>query len=204
MQKLTILIASNNEHKQKEILQIFLQNNITNIEIVKPKEVLSDFIDVIEDGDTLEKNAVKKAKEFHHASQLPSIADDTGLEIDYLNGEPGVLSARYAGEHGNDAMNRKKVLEMLSGVALEKRTARFRTVIAFDDGKTQEIVEGKIEGKIIFEEKGTNGFGYDSIFMPDTCNKTFAEMSDEEKNRISHRANATKNLTYFLKHYYGL
>ena len=203
MEKLTILIASNNQHKQKEIEQILENNQINDIKIIKPAD-LNISLDVEETADTLKENALLKAKAFHQASNMPCIADDTGLEIDFLNGQPGVMSARFAGEHGNDSANRKKVLSLLEGQPELARTARFRTVIAFVDSEHTEFVEGIVEGKIITKEIGTNGFGYDSIFKPDGFNETFAEMEDVQKNQISHRANAIKNMIDFFKHYYKL
>ena len=162
-------------------------------------EVLDELFDVVEDGLTLEENAFKKASEYHNLTVLPCFADDTGLEIDALNGEPGVHSARFAGEHGNDAENRKKVLYLLSNFPIEKRTAQFRTVICFYDGSKPYFIEGICKGKINFDEKGTNGFGYDSIFIPDGSTKTFAEMNPFEKNEISHRGKAIRNFVQFLK-----
>ncbi len=194
-----ILLASNNRHKQRELQAIFDENAPGLIDLVLPADVLDEKIDVIEDGDTLEANAMKKADEFYRTTGLPCIADDTGLEIDALNGAPGVHSARFAGEYGNDAANRKKALEQLEGVPIENRTARFRTVICFAGESGFEFVEGRCEGKIIDEERGKEGFGYDPIFVPESYDKTFAQMSPEEKNDISHRADAARNFVEILK-----
>jgi len=146
-------------------------------------------LDVVEDTDTLEGNAELKARAFFDKAQIPVIADDTGLEIDALDGRPGVYSARFAGEDVTYADNRRKALELLANIPDKKRTARFRTVICYFDGKRKEFIEGRCDGKIIFEDRGDAGFGYDQIFMPDGYDRTFAEMSADEKNAISHRNN---------------
>lgn len=187
-----IILSSGNKHKIEEI-KFILQD--------MPFEVLSkddlgykDF-DVVEDGNTLEENAFKKAEELHKLVNGIVLADDTGLFVDALNGEPGVYSARYAGEPVSDKNNRFMLLENLKDIPIEKRTAYFKTVIAvvFEDGKKM-TAEGRVNGKIAFEERGQNGFGYDSLFIVSDTGKTFAEMSEEEKNTISHRARALINL----------
>ncbi|MFA9424296.1 MAG: RdgB/HAM1 family non-canonical purine NTP pyrophosphatase, partial [Sedimentibacter sp.] len=152
------------------------------------------------DGNTLEENAFKKAEELHKKVKGIVIADDTGLFVDALNGEPGVYSARYAGETASYSDNNKLLLKNLQDVPLEKRTAAFKTVIAIvlEDGK-RIMAEGTCTGKIAFDEKGSNGFGYDPLFIVDGVNKTFAEMTDKEKNKISHRANALLNLKRILE-----
>jgi XTP/dITP diphosphohydrolase len=148
--------------------------------------------DVVEDGVTLEENAKKKAVEIALATGCWAMADDSGLEVDALNGAPGVYSARYAGEHCSYADNNVKLLEALAGKT--KRTARFRTVIALSDpAGSVETVSGECIGTVIEEQRGTNGFGYDPLFVPDGYSQTFAELSAEVKNRISHRANALQN-----------
>jgi XTP/dITP diphosphohydrolase len=154
----------------------------------------SDF-DVEEDGQTLEENALKKAVELSKLVKGVIIADDTGLFVDALNGEPGVYSARYAGEHVSYADNNKKLLKKSEGLPLEKRTAYFKTSIAvvLEDGSSI-MAEGRCSGKIGFEPRGENGFGYDPLFIEDKSGKTLSEMSEEEKNSISHRANALVNL----------
>ena len=193
-----ILLASNNQHKLKEIQQIFEQELPGKITILTPAQVMKEILDVEENGETLEANALLKAKAFFEKTGIPCIADDTGLEIKALNGEPGVMSARYAGEHGNDSANRKKTLKELDGTDIDKRQAQFRTVICYHDNTKIEYIEGICKGKIIFEEKGENGFGYDSLFVPEGYDRTFAEMSDDEKNAISHRGNAVKNFVRFI------
>jgi len=193
-----ILIASNNIHKIEEINSILNIKLSSKIEVLSPSEIGVE-LDVEEDADTLEGNALLKAKAYFDASGLPVIADDTGLMIDALNGAPGVYSARYAGEPPNDANNRKKVLDELSQIADAKRSARFKTVICYFDKDGFNFIDGTCEGKIIDHEIGENGFGYDSIFIPEGYNSTFAEMSPSEKNQLSHRAKAIFNLADWLR-----
>ena len=187
-----IVLSSGNKHKISEIKDILKD---------MPFEVLSkddlgfiDF-DVEEDGKTLEENAFKKAEELHKLVKGIVIADDTGLFVDELNGEPGVYSARYAGELVSYKANNELLLKNLSDVPMEKRTAHFKTVIAvvFEDG-SKMAAEGKVYGKIDFKEKGSNGFGYDPLFVVEDTGKTFAEMTEAEKNKVSHRARALMNL----------
>ena len=187
-----IILSSGNKHKVSEIKDILKD---MPFEVIS-KDVLgyNDF-DVEENGTTLEENALKKAEELHKLTNGIVIADDTGLFVDVLNGAPGVYSARYAGEPTSDKNNRELLLENLKDVPYEKRTAHFKTVIAvvLEDG-SKMTAEGSAFGVIGFEEKGKNGFGYDSLFISDDSGKTFAEMTDEEKNKISHRARALQNL----------
>lgn len=194
-----ILLASNNRHKLKEMQQIFDAALPGKIKIMTPSDVHGKILDVEENADTLEGNAYLKAKAFFDKTNIPCIADDTGLEIDALNGAPGVHSARFSGVHGDDAANRKKALELLTGKELDERTARFRTVICFVADEKEEYIEGRCEGRIIFEERGDMGFGYDSLFQPEGHERTFAQMSDDEKNAISHRGNAVRNFVEFVK-----
>ncbi|MEO6695698.1 MAG: RdgB/HAM1 family non-canonical purine NTP pyrophosphatase [Ignavibacteria bacterium] len=183
-----ILIASGNSHKISEIISVL--KDFKNLELLS----LKDFgvsVDVIEDGKTLNDNAFKKAKEIYGIFKIPTISDDTGLFVDALNGEPGVYSARYAGEHASYSDNCKKLIENLKNHSLEKRTARFESVICFYVNDNEYyLFNGICEGKIIFDGRGEKGFGYDSLFVPDGLDLTFAEMSDEEKNKISHRGRA--------------
>ncbi|NNF58154.1 MAG: RdgB/HAM1 family non-canonical purine NTP pyrophosphatase [Rhodothermaceae bacterium] len=156
-----------------------------------------DAPEVDEDADTLRGNAEKKARTlFDHTGQ-PSLADDSGLEVDALDGAPGVHSARYAGENADDAANRAKLLVALDGRT--DRAARFRTVLAFADAMGVQFFEGACEGTITTDEQGTGGFGYDAIFRPSEGDgRTFAEMSKDEKNRISHRGRALERFAVFL------
>lgn len=187
-----IVLSSGNKHKISEIKDILKD---MPYEIISKNDLGYEEFDVEEDGDTLEKNAFKKAEELHKLIKGIVIADDTGLFVDALNGEPGVYSARYAGEHCSYKDNNILLLKKLKDVPLEKRTAYFKTVIAvvFEDG-SKITAEGTVNGKIDFEERGQNGFGYDPLFIVEETGETFAEMSDEEKNKISHRARALMNL----------
>jgi len=187
-----IILSSGNKHKINEIKDI-LKNTIFDV-VSKDDLGYLDF-DVEEDKDTLEGNAFKKAEELHKLVKGIVNADDTGLIEDALNGDPGVYSARYAGEPVSYKDNNKLLLKNLEGVPMEKRTATFKTVMAvvLEDG-SRLMAEGECKGKIAFEERGTNGFGYDPLFIVDGWNKSFSEMSEEEKNQVSHRANALMNL----------
>jgi XTP/dITP diphosphohydrolase len=187
-----IILSSGNKHKINEIKDI-LKNTIFDV-VSKDDLGYVDF-DVEEDKDTLEGNAFKKAEELQKLVKGIVIADDTGLFVDALNGDPGVYSARYAGEPVSYKDNNNLLLKNLENVPMEKRTATFKTVMAvvLEDGR-RLMAEGECKGKIAFEERGTNGFGYDPLFIVDGWDKTFSEMTDGEKNQISHRANALMNL----------
>lgn len=196
-----IILASNNLKKIKEIKEILKGYPY---EIYSLKDMDID-IDVEEDGLTFEDNAKKKATEIHQyllrkgESNFIVLADDSGLEVDCLNGEPGVYSARYAGEHGNDHKNNIKLLQEMKDFKGDKRSARFVCVIAvvFEDGNVK-TVRGEVEGYIIEEIKTEGGFGYDPLFFYKGFNKTFGEATPEEKNAISHRGNALKKLKDIL------
>jgi len=189
-----LLIGSNNKHKADEIQEIFDRVALGKVKILTPSNVLSDVLDIIEDGDTLEKNALLKAQGFFEATGISCIADDTGLEIDALNGKPGVRSARFAGEDSNDQNNRDKVLYLMKDIEPQRRSARFRTVICYYGSDDVWYVDGICEGQIINSELGSNGFGYDPIFIPEGFDLTFAEMTAEQKNKLSHRGKAIENL----------
>jgi XTP/dITP diphosphohydrolase len=195
-----IILASNNKHKYHEFSEIFKKNNFKN-DILIPNDVYLGGFDVEESGLTFEENAMIKAKAFYEAAGMPAIADDSGLEVDALDFRPGVYSARYAGEHGDDKKNRTKVLNELASLVEPLRSARFRCVICYYDGINSITVDGRVEGKIISEERGEGGFGYDPIFIPEGYDETFAEMTQEEKNKISHRARA---INKFLEEYQKL
>jgi len=157
--------------------------------------------EVEETEKTLEGNAILKAKSYYEQIKIPCIADDTGLEVEALEGEPGVYSARYAGEPSDSQKNIKKLLENLQNkkaIHLSQRKAQFKTVIAYFDGSNLKLFEGIIEGTIALEPKGEGGFGYDPIFIPKNFDKTFAEMELSLKNKISHRAIALKKLKNYL------
>lgn len=191
---MTIVFASNNEHKIHEIKSI-LGNSFALIGLsdIGIKE------DIPEDEPDLKGNSLSKARFVHKASGMNVFADDTGLEIEALNGLPGVHSARFAGESKNSDANIKKVLALLDGA--KNRNAQFRTVIALILDDKEYLFEGIVKGKIINEKRGAEGFGYDPVFMPDGYTLTFAEMDLEKKNTISHRARAFERLKAFLFQY---
>ncbi|MDX5474005.1 MAG: XTP/dITP diphosphatase [Bacillaceae bacterium] len=186
-----LIIATNNEGKVKEFQNIFSEKGYT----VRSLKDFPEIDDVEETGTTFEENALLKAQTVAKALKVVVIADDSGLEVDALNGEPGVYSARYAGTDKNDEANIDKVLEKLQEVPEEKRTARFVCVlaVAMPDGESL-TVRGTCEGFIANERKGENGFGYDPIFYIKEIDKTMAQLSKEEKNKISHRARAIELL----------
>ena len=160
----------------------------------------SDLADVVEDADTLEGNARLKAVAVCVATELPALADDTGLEVDALDGAPGVITARFAGVGATDAQNRQKMLVDLSGTNATQRTARFRTValLRFTDGR-ELVAHGVCEGVIAMKEMGERGFGYDSLFIPtDGDGRTFAQMTIDEKHELSHRGRAFRALAKLL------
>ncbi len=180
-----LVLATRNPNKLQEIRAIL---NLPNDEILSALD-FPDLPETVEDRDTLEGNAVKKAAELCNATGLPALADDSGLEVEALNGAPGVISARWAGENCTYADNNAKLLRELA--EHDNRRACFRTVIALvrPDCEPQRV-EGRCEGVITRELRGEHGFGYDPLFLPDGYLKTFAELPTDEKNRISHRARA--------------
>lgn len=190
-----VILASNNKNKLKEIKT---KLNPYGIEVVSQKEAGFD-IDVEETGTTFSENAILKAEAIYKMANKPVISDDSGLEIDALNGEPGIYSARYAGENATDADKINKVLNLMKDVTDEnKRTARFKCAICYiDNNGEKHIFEQSCEGVIATETHGDNGFGYDPIFM--VGEKSFAELSSDEKNLISHRGKAVKELVEYLK-----
>ena len=186
-----LIFATNNQHKVDEIRQV-LGNNFS---IITLKEAGIN-IDIPEPHDTLEANATEKSRTIHQLTNKNCFSEDTGLEVEALNGAPGVKSARYAGEGRSFDANIEKLLINLA--TAENKTARFRTVISLlIDGK-EYLFEGICAGKIIEEKKGANGFGYDPVFIPDGSSKTFAEMDMVEKNKFSHRKKAMEKLVAFL------
>lgn len=195
-----ILIATGNPHKLKELTDILpakLKNG-TPIEYVS----LADFNGLVlppETGNTLEDNAEIKAVYAARESGLPAVSDDTGLEVKFLRGAPGVHTARYAGEHADADDNNRKLLAALEGQLLSARAASFRTVacLATPQGRVQTF-DGILDGYIGFGYRGENGFGYDPLFLVENTQKTLAEMTDKEKNKISHRAKAFKKLADHL------
>ncbi|MFA6617946.1 MAG: RdgB/HAM1 family non-canonical purine NTP pyrophosphatase [Candidatus Neomarinimicrobiota bacterium] len=181
----SIVLATHNRDKIKEF-----KSKLGSDIVLKTLDDFPDLPDVIEDGDSLEENALKKAREIHAFTGLPTVADDTGLEVDALNGAPGIYSSRFAGEDVSYQDNVLKLLEELKDTKMEHRTARFRTKIAFVDNDEFWCVEGSVEGRILKEQRGEDGFGYDPVFYYEALDKSFSEMGLAEKNRISHRAKA--------------
>ena len=187
-----IVFATNNAHKLSEIRQILGHK----IEVLSLSDI-GCHDDIPETGTTLEANALQKARYIRDKYGYDCFADDTGLEVDALGGEPGIYSARYADGEGHDSeANMQKLLQKLDGE--DNRTARFRTVIALLQGNEQKLFEGIVNGTITREKSGAEGFGYDPIFMPDGYDQTFAELGMDIKNRISHRARATAQLAAYL------
>lgn len=189
--KKKLVFATNNLHKLNEVSTI-LENKI---ELLSLNDI-NCHIDIPETSNTLEGNALLKAQYIYSNYKLNCFADDTGLEVEALNGEPGVYSARYAGDIHNSEANMLKLLHNMENK--KNRQAQFRTVISLILDETEYQFEGIIKGKIITEKRGSSGFGYDPIFIPEGYDKTFAELGDEIKNKISHRAQAVNKLCKFL------
>ncbi|RMH31619.1 MAG: XTP/dITP diphosphatase [Nitrospirae bacterium] len=182
-----LVLATHNPHKKEELVALLADLPLT----VHTLDEYPGAPVVEEDGETCLANATKKAEGIARYTGILTLADDTGLEVDALGGRPGVYAARYAGEHATYEENWRKLLQELNGVPLERRTARFRTVVAIvsPDGEVS-IVEGVLDGLIATEPQGTGGFGYDPVFWVPSLGQTLAQLSLEEKNRISHRARA--------------
>lgn len=191
-----IVFATGNAGKMKEIREILSD---LELEVVSMKEIGVD-IPIEEDGTTFEENALIKARAVARQCGEIVLADDSGLEVDYLNGEPGIYSARYMGEETPYSIKNANIIGCLEGIPDEKRTARFVCAIAavFPDGQ-EMVTSGEIEGRIGYEEKGKNGFGYDPIFYVPEFGRTTAELSDEEKNSISHRGRALRRMKEKLR-----
>ena len=190
------VLASSNKNKIKE-LKAILGNVMADAEIITIKESGIDD-DIVEDGDTFAENALIKARVAASTGMI-GIADDSGLTVEVLGGEPGIYSARYAGEHGNDEKNNAKLLENMKGA--ENRRAAFVCNIAcvFPDGSEPIVAEGKIEGEILEAPRGEGGFGYDPLFWSPQLQKTLAEATPEEKNSVSHRSNALAEFARLFK-----
>ena len=189
--KKKFVFATNNAHKLEEVTAI-LGNKI---ELLSMKDI-NCHADIPETADTLEGNALLKARYIFENYQLDGFADDTGLEVEALNGAPGVYSARYAGDAHNSEANMKKLLQDMEGI--ENRKAQFRTVFALIINGKEHLFEGIVKGEITKHRHGTSGFGYDPVFIPEGYTQTYAEMGNELKNKISHRALATNKLCNFL------
>lgn len=185
----TIIIATNNKHKAKEFGEIFQNKGIT----FKTLDDFPEVTDIEENGNTFEENATIKAMAVHKLTKLPVLADDSGLEVTSLNGEPGVHSARYAGDH-DDTANNQKLLQKLSEKS--DRSARFVTcLVLINEHGDKLVVYGTVNGQILEVPRGDNGFGYDPLFYIPIKGKTLAEMSNHDKNTISHRGNAIRKLS---------
>ena len=188
----TIVAATGNKHKIKEIEAITAEFGMS---IISKDEAGVPDVEIVEDGETFEENSYKKAYEIMKLCGRTTIADESGLVVDCLNGAPGVYSARFAGTDGDDDANNRKLIGLIKDVPYENRTARFVSVITmvFPDGQSI-VARGEVEGPLITEKRGREGFGYDPLFVPDGYEQTFGELAPEVKNAISHRANALKNL----------
>ena len=191
-----LVLATRNRHKREELAVLLGDLGIR----IRTLDEFPDAPDVVEDGATCEANAIKKAKAIARATGLPAVADDTGLEVDALEGRPGAYAARYAGEAATYEDNCRKLLRELAAVPQKQRTARFLTVaaIAMPAGKVQ-VTHGMLEGLITEAPKGDRGFGYDPVFLVPELGKTLAELTAEEKNRVSHRAKAFAKVREFLR-----
>lgn len=193
------LIATHNMKKRDELYRIL---SPLGIDVKTADQLGIEITDVDETGETFYENALLKAQSGCRESGMPCVADDSGLAVDYLVGAPGVYSARFAGEHGNDEKNNQKLLKLLTDVEVPERTARFVSVVCcvFPNG---DIItaRGECKGYIGFEPKGNGGFGYDPLFM--VGDKSFAELTPEEKDALSHRGNALRLLSEKLKDYFG-
>lgn len=193
----TIIAASRNAHKIAEIEAITRK---FGMEIISRDEAGLPAKEIEEDGETFEENSFKKANEIMKMCGKVTIADDSGLMVEYLGGAPGVYSARFAGEGAGDEKNNQKLLDLLEGVTYKERRAKFVSVITmvYPDGETL-VARGECEGHIIDTPVGENGFGYDPLFVPDGFQRTFAQLDPEEKNAISHRAKALVQLEKLLE-----
>lgn len=191
-----VVVSTDNENKIREIGEITKE---FGFRLLSKSEAGAGSIEVVEDGETFEENSFKKAYEIMKATGEITIADDSGLAVDCLDGAPGVYSARFAGLDGDDAANNRKLIELIKDVPYEKRTARFVSVITmvWPDGKKLSA-RGEVEGHIVTEERGDAGFGYDPLFVPEGYEKTFGEFTAEAKNSISHRGRALRKLRQML------
>ena len=196
-----VVVATNNRHKFEEISAILKGVPVRLI----PLSDYPDAPELKEEGATYAENAVHKARTVARFTGKWALGDDTGLEVDALNGQPGLYSARFAGEDVTFADNRRKLLRLMDSVPTEKRTATFRTVLALvnPSGETH-LAEGVLQGRIVEQERGTGGFGYDAVFDLPELGKTYAELTSQEKNRISHRACAVQKIREHLEKIVGV
>ena len=195
-----LVLATRNRHKGAELAALLADLPIR----IRTMDDFPEVPDVVEDGDTCEANAIKKARAVLQSTGLLAVADDTGLEVDALGGRPGVYAARYAGLQATYEDNWRKLLDEMSGVPRDRRTARFVTVAAVAlPSQAVEVTTGRLDGLIAEEPSGARGFGYDPVFYVPELGKTLAELSSEEKNRISHRAKAFAQVRDLLQHRFG-
>ena len=195
-----LVLATRNRHKREELAALLSDLPVC----IRTMDDFPDVPDVIEDGETCEANAIKKARAVSEATGLLAVADDTGLEVDALGGRPGVYAARYAGSQATYEDNCKKLLQELTGVPRNRRTARFVTVAAVAlPSQVAEVATGHLDGLITEQPAGARGFGYDPVFFVPALGKTLAELSNEEKNRISHRAKAFAQVRDLLQNRFG-
>lgn len=188
-----LVLSTSNKNKVNEIREILKD---LPVEILSKEEIGLGHLEVVEDGDTLESNSLKKARALKELTPYMVMADDSGLFVDALNGEPGIYSSRYGGEDGNDKLNNETLLRNLKD---KDRTAAFRSVIALiDENGNEYVMQGICRGSLLEEEKGSGGFGYDPLFVPEGYHKSFAEMPYEVKNSISHRRRAIDGLREVL------
>ena len=190
-----IVLATRNKHKTEEIKTLLKD---LRLEIL----TLSDFpgVPVLkEEGSTFQENSLQKAHAVYLHTKIPALADDSGLEVFFLNGRPGVISARYAGDGATDEENNEKLLGQMRGVAPRRRRAQFRAVLTLFGDNGTEVTEGICPGRLAESPRGTNGFGYDPIFIPDGFSRSYAELTAEEKNLISHRARALAGMREVLR-----
>ncbi len=190
----TILIATTNKGKMNDIREIFKDLNLEILSFLD----FDKYPEVIEDGNTFESNAIKKAKAAYEFFKLPVIADDSGLSVEQLNGAPGVISARYAGENASDDDNNNKLIRELEKFP-KPHLAKYICVAVYYNGTDLKVVDGDCKGRIIKQGRGSNGFGYDPYFMPDGYELTMGELSLQEKNKISHRLKAFEQLKDIIK-----
>lgn len=192
MIKRKLVVSTGNKNKIKEIKHILED---LPIEVLSKGDLgLADIV-VVEDGESLEENCIKKAKALAQETDYMVLADDSGLFVDILEGDPGIYSSRYAGEEGNDKKNNEKLLKELKDIPMGERGAKFKTVISLiTEDKKIYVVEGECMGIIGLENKGHNGFGYDPLFIPQGYEETFAQLGEDIKDKISHRAKALENL----------
>ena len=192
-----IILATHNTDKRKEMMAALTDLNVEILSLVDFPQVG----EIVEDGETLTENAIIKAKAVFDITGIPAISDDTGLSVDALHGAPGVYSARYAGENATYDDNVEKLVDEMKNVLPENRGAQFQTIMVYIDKDTELIVDGVVKGQIANASKGVGGFGYDPVFYIPEQEKTFAEMTIQEKNQISHRGIALRNLKGILYSY---